>query len=57
MVGGLSGKNSRSHPISELIYGDDLAESQQPYLAPQKVARNDPCSCGSVKKYKKCHGA
>jgi len=21
-----------------------------------KVGRNDPCSCGSGKKYKKCHG-
>ena len=23
----------------------------------EKVGRNDPCSCGSGKKYKKCHGA
>ena len=23
----------------------------------QKVGRNDPCPCGSGKKYKKCHGA
>ena len=22
-----------------------------------KVGRNDPCHCGSGKKYKKCHGA
>ena len=22
-----------------------------------KPGRNDPCSCGSGKKYKKCHGA
>lgn len=22
-----------------------------------KLGRNDPCSCGSGKKYKKCHGA
>ena len=22
----------------------------------QKVGRNDPCPCGSGKKYKKCHG-
>ncbi|MEQ1796234.1 MAG: SEC-C metal-binding domain-containing protein [Nitrospira sp.] len=21
-----------------------------------KVGRNDPCPCGSGKKYKKCHG-
>jgi SEC-C motif len=24
---------------------------------PQKIGRNDPCPCGSGKKYKKCHGA
>jgi SEC-C motif len=24
--------------------------------APRKVGRNDPCPCGSGKKYKKCHG-
>ena len=24
---------------------------------PQKVGRNDPCPCGSGKKYKRCHGA
>ena len=22
-----------------------------------KIGRNDPCSCGSGRKYKKCHGA
>jgi uncharacterized protein YecA (UPF0149 family) len=24
--------------------------------ATPKVGRNDPCPCGSGKKYKKCHG-
>jgi hypothetical protein len=28
-----------------------------PYQAPPKVGRNDPCPCGSGKKYKKCCGA
>jgi uncharacterized protein YecA (UPF0149 family) len=23
----------------------------------EKAGRNDPCPCGSGKKYKKCHGA
>ena len=27
------------------------------YRAEEKVGRNDPCPCGSGKKYKKCHGA
>jgi hypothetical protein len=29
----------------------------QPVRANDKPGRNDPCSCGSGKKYKKCHGA
>lgn len=28
----------------------------QPYLSPGKTGRNDPCPCGSGKKYKKCCG-
>lgn len=28
----------------------------QPYIAPPKIGRNDPCSCGSGRKYKKCCG-
>lgn len=28
-----------------------------PYLAPPKVGRNEPCPCGSGKKYKKCCGS
>jgi preprotein translocase subunit SecA len=29
---------------------------QQPVVAEKKVGRNDPCPCGSGKKYKQCHG-
>jgi preprotein translocase subunit SecA len=28
-----------------------------PVIRGEKVGRNDPCPCGSGKKYKKCHGA
>ena len=28
----------------------------QPAMAEDKVGRNDPCPCGSGRKYKKCHG-
>ncbi|MBN2072685.1 MAG: preprotein translocase subunit SecA [Actinobacteria bacterium] len=31
--------------------------SKQPAARPDKVGRNDPCPCGSGKKYKKCCGA
>ncbi len=38
--------------------GGEGAVAQQPVLAKDKgVGRNDPCPCGSGKKYKKCHGA
>ena len=32
------------------------APKQQPVVAEKKVGRNDPCPCGSGKKYKQCHG-
>ncbi|HSR01404.1 MAG TPA: SEC-C metal-binding domain-containing protein, partial [Methylophilaceae bacterium] len=32
--------------------------SRQPVVREgQKIGRNDPCPCGSGKKYKQCHGA
>jgi preprotein translocase subunit SecA len=31
--------------------------SKQPATAEKTVGRNDPCPCGSGRKYKKCHGA
>ena len=38
--------------------GGDTTTAQQPVIAKDKgVGRNDPCPCGSGKKYKKCHGA
>ena len=33
------------------------AEAPKPVRSGAKVGRNDPCPCGSGKKYKKCHGA
>ena len=29
---------------------------QEPVRAEPKIGRNDPCPCGSGKKYKQCHG-
>jgi preprotein translocase subunit SecA len=38
------------------IYAD-AAQAPQPFVrAGQKVGRNDPCPCGSGKKFKQCHG-
>ena len=30
--------------------------SHSPYIAPKAPGRNDPCPCGSGKKFKNCHG-
>jgi preprotein translocase subunit SecA len=37
--------------------GDAAPEKPQPVRSAKKVGRNEPCPCGSGKKYKKCHGA
>jgi len=37
--------------------GGDGSTAARPVNGGQKVGRNDPCPCGSGKKYKKCHGA
>jgi preprotein translocase subunit SecA len=36
--------------------GDAPAAAKTVHRDVQKVGRNDPCPCGSGKKYKKCHG-
>jgi len=36
---------------------DILLSPQHPVSVPPKVGRNEPCPCGSGKKYKKCCGA
>ena len=36
--------------------GSAPVEPPKPVRAAAKVGRNDPCPCGSGKKYKKCHG-
>ena len=37
--------------------GDDAKDVPAPFVrSGQKIGRNDPCPCGSGKKYKQCHG-
>ncbi|MGP8156134.1 MAG: preprotein translocase subunit SecA [Candidatus Acidiferrales bacterium] len=36
--------------------GPAQAEAPKPVRSGAKIGRNDPCPCGSGKKYKKCHG-
>jgi preprotein translocase subunit SecA len=37
--------------------GEKGSAPQQQRVVADKIGRNDPCPCGSGKKYKKCHGA
>jgi preprotein translocase subunit SecA len=39
------------------MMGAGASEKPQQVIRREKVGRNDPCPCGSGKKYKKCHGA
>jgi len=36
--------------------GEEVAVKQEPVKVGPKIGRNDPCPCGSGKKYKHCHG-
>ena len=48
---------SQPPPKLTLNRGDEPITAQAPaQRAENKVGRNDPCPCGSGKKYKKCHG-
>jgi len=43
--------------VSRLQTNRDAAQgTSEPVTAPDEPGRNDPCPCGSGKKYKKCHG-
>jgi len=42
----------------EALTGTNNESKAQPFVrGSQKIGRNDPCPCGSGKKYKHCHGA
>ena len=43
-------------PVQNVTTNREEDSALQPVKAKAKVGRNDPCPCGSGKKYKKCHG-
>ena len=48
---------ARPQPKLTLNRGEEPVSTQPVHRGDDKVGRNDPCPCGSGKKYKKCHGA
>jgi preprotein translocase subunit SecA len=50
-------KEERSDLLSQANSNTQERSKPQPVKVEKKVGRNDPCPCGSGKKYKNCHGA
>jgi preprotein translocase subunit SecA len=57
MTRGIQKKHEKE--LKDLQFGapDQAAAAKTVSNGAPKVGRNDPCPCGSGKKYKKCHGA
>ncbi|RWZ87752.1 MAG: preprotein translocase subunit SecA [Hydrotalea sp. AMD] len=49
-------KASLDGAVREDDYYDPTPVKQEPVKVGPKIGRNDPCPCGSGKKYKNCHG-
>lgn len=50
-------RREQNKNIKEGFEGDNAGEKKKPYVRKtKKVGRNDPCPCGSGKKYKNCCG-
>jgi preprotein translocase subunit SecA len=41
---------------TDLVTNSGEPKSNAPVMVEKKVGRNDPCPCGSGKKFKQCHG-
>jgi preprotein translocase subunit SecA len=50
-------KKKRELEQARMAGAGDMQTVQQVVRSGDKIGRNDPCHCGSGKKYKKCHGA
>jgi len=50
-------QRKKEKELAALQFGGDDSTGPKTIAVGAKVGRNDPCPCGSGKKYKKCHGA
>ena len=50
-------RRKRREQAEMQMVGGGGAEKPKQVIRREKIGRNDPCPCGSGKKYKKCHGA
>jgi len=52
----LAGDVAEADPVAAAV-AEDVGKVNEPFKRPgRKVGRNEPCPCGSGKKYKQCHG-
>jgi preprotein translocase subunit SecA len=52
-----SGEMHFEHEAASAMGQEESEDEQQPFVREgRKVGRNEPCPCGSGKKYKQCHG-
>jgi preprotein translocase subunit SecA len=49
-------KKQKELAVASMAGGSDGGGQTSQRRSGEKVGRNDPCPCGSGKKYKKCHG-
>jgi preprotein translocase subunit SecA len=46
-----------NHADMNALDDESQQDKDQPFKRPdKKIGRNDPCPCGSGKKFKQCHG-
>jgi preprotein translocase subunit SecA len=50
-------KKDKEMAALQFVGGSDSPTETKQATSDKKAGRNDPCPCGSGKKYKKCHGA
>ncbi len=50
-------KNDKQMADLQFVGGDGTPTATKTVIKGKKVGRNEPCPCGSGKKYKQCHGA
>jgi preprotein translocase subunit SecA len=50
-------RRKRREQAEMQMVGGGAMEKPQQVIRKEKIGRNDPCPCGSGRKYKKCHGA
>jgi preprotein translocase subunit SecA len=50
-------KKDKEMAALQFVGGSDAPSEAKQATSDKKAGRNDPCPCGSGKKYKKCHGA